>query len=231
MKSFWLIIAVLAAIILVFMGYNNSGNASIDTDKLAQASYYGIWGLVLASGLLGSGIKLTHMVRSTAIWLAAIFALMLVYNTRYEIQDFASNITAGLIPGSPVTRYTEDGTTVTLERAANGHFQSRAEVDGKSILFTIDTGASSVILSYEDAAAIGIDVNKLSFTLPVDTANGQTHTAVIMIDALKIGAIERHNIPAMVSKRGDLSGSLLGMSYLDRLSGYSVRGDRLILVD
>lgn len=96
---------------------------------------------------------------------------------------------------------------------------------------TVDTGASAVVLTYDDAAAADIDVNRLSYSLSVETANGSTNVAPVVIDHLQIGNIERDNVRALVSRPGDLSGSLLGMSFLDRLSGYSVRGDTLILVD
>ena len=168
MKYFWLIVTIVALIILLVTGYNKTTTFNVDSDKLARVSYYGIFGLVAASALLGSGIKLSQVMRNTAIWLAIIFALMCGYSIRYDIQDFASRVTAGIIPGSPVTRYSE---------------------------------------------------------------NGSTQAAFIMLNSIKIGDIERQNVRAMVSKPGDLTGSLLGMTFLDRLSGYSVRGDRLILVD
>lgn len=231
MKYFWLIITVIALIILLVAGYQKTSPFNVDTDKLAQFGYYGVIGLAAASALLGSGIKLSQAMRNTAIWLAIVFALMCGYTIRYEIQDLASRVTAGLIPGSPITRYNENGRTVNLERSTNGHFQTRATVNDATILLTVDTGASSVVLSYDDAKLANIDVDKLSFTLPVDTANGSTRAASIMINSLKIGDIERQNVRAMVSRPGDLNGSLLGMTFLDRLSGYSVRGDRLILAD
>lgn len=229
MKPFWIIISCVALIVIVFLAYNNA--QTINTDKLAQLSYYGIWGLAASSALLGSGIKLGDALRNIAIWLVIIFALMAAYSLRYELQDFASRVSAGIIPGSPVTRYSENGKAVSLERSANGHFQSRAFVNDTPVTMTVDTGASTVVLSYDDAIAAKINVGNLSFTFRVSTANGDTYAAPIMIDSLKIGDIERDNVHALVSRAGDLSGSLLGMSFLNRLSGYSVRGDRLILVD
>lgn len=229
MKPIWILIAIIALIVILILAFSDVH--TINADKLAQLSYYGIWGLAASAGLLGSGIKLTDALRNTAIWLVIIFALMSGYSLRYEIQDFASRVTAGIIPGSPVTRYSEEGKVVSLERSANGHFQSRAYVNGRAVTLTIDTGASSVVLSYNDARAANIDVDDLSFTFPVNTANGSTYAAAIMIDSLQIGDIKRDNVHALVSQPGDLFGSLLGMSFLDRLSGYSVRGDRLLLVD
>ncbi|MBI0168991.1 MULTISPECIES: TIGR02281 family clan AA aspartic protease [Bartonella] len=230
MKPFWLIISAAALIIILLLAFSDSApNAT--TDKIANLGYYGIWGLAATSALLGSKIKLADAARNIAIWCVIIFALMCGYSLRYEIQDLAYRVTGGIIPGSPVTRYSENGKTVSLERSANGHFLTNAAVNGKTLSLTIDTGASAVVLTYDDAIAANIDVGRLGFNIPVETANGSTNAAPIIIDNLKIGDIERSNVRALVSRPGDLSGSLLGMSFLDRLTGYSVRGDRLILVD
>lgn len=229
MKPFWIIISFVALIVIIALAFSNAD--TVTTDKMARLSYYGIWGLVATSALLASPIKLTDALRNIAIWLVVIFALVGGYSLRYEIQDFASRVTAGVVPGSPVSRYSENGKTVSLERAANGHFQTRALINGKTMTLTVDTGASVVVLSYDDAAAANIDVGRLSYSVSVNTANGSTNAAPVIIDHLQIGNIERDNVRALVSRPGDLSESLLGMSFLDRLSGYSVRGDRIILVD
>ena len=63
------------------------------------------------------------------------------------------------------------------------------------------------------------------------TANGMATAANVTLDSIKIGAIERRNIRAMVAKDGRMAGSLLGMNFLNTLSGFSVRGDRLVLSD
>lgn len=229
MKPFWIIISSIALIVIIALAFSNAD--TVTTDKIAQLSYYGIWGLAAASALLASPIKLTDALRNIAIWLVVIFALMSGYSLRYEIQDFASRVTAGIIPGSPVSSYSENGKTVSVERAANGHFQTRASINGIPITLTVDTGASAVVLTYDDAAAANIDVGRLSYNVSVKTANGSTNAAPVIVDHLQIGNIERDNVRALVSRPGDLSESLLGMSFLDRLSGYSVRGDRIILVD
>lgn len=229
MKPFWFIISAAALIVILILAFADFQTAA--SDKIAYLSYYGIWGLAATSALLGSKIKLTDALRNIAIWCVIIFALMSVYSVRYELQDIAHRLTAGIIPGSPLTRYNENGKTVTLERSANGHFRTRASINGTNLYFTIDTGASAVVLTYDDALAANIDVNKLGFNYSVETANGSTNAAAVIIDHMKIGDIERDNVRALVSQPGALSESLLGMSFLNRLSGYSVRGDRLILAD
>lgn len=231
MKYFWIIVAIIVAVILLLTINNNNSWSSQQSDNIAYFTYYSLWALLLCSSLLGMHIPLRHVLRSVIVWIAIFFILALGYANRYELQDLASQLTAGIIPANPVTRKTEDGLTVTLQRMQNGHFETRALVDGKQIQLMIDTGASSIVLSYDDAKRVGIDTSNLNFIVPVSTANGQTLAAVTMIDELKVGGIIRRNLSALIAQRDALDGSLLGMSFLDRLSAYSVRGDRMVLVD
>lgn len=168
--------------------------------------------------------------RNIFIWLAIIFALMIGYNNRYELQDMIHRLTAGIIPASPVSSYKNGRLTVMLSRATSGHFEARAFSDGSPVHFMVDTGASSVVLTFSDARRIGIDTGKLRYTIPVSTANGTTSTAPVVLASLKIGDIIRTNVHALVARLDVTNISLLGMDFLNRLSGYTVREDRLILV-
>ncbi|EEY04448.1 TIGR02281 family clan AA aspartic protease [Brucella neotomae] len=192
----------------------------------------GIRGIVLAAGLLGSGIRLGDFARNIAIWSVIILGLVAGYQYRYDLQDAASRITAGLIPGNPISGMNADGTlTVTLAKSANGHFEVNGRVNGARVHFLVDTGASSVVLSQEDAERAGIDTASLNYSVPIMTANGQARAASITIATLQIGDIERHDVRAMVTKEGLLTGSLLGMNFLQTLGGFTVRGDQLILIN
>lgn len=232
MRGFWIIVSIIAIILLFFIFRGESASTrELNNDQIAQITYIGILGVLVASSILASGIKLTHVIRNVFIWIVIGFALMVGYNNRYELQDIAHNLTAGIIPNSPISRYDENGLTVLLKRAPSGHFETRANVNGKKLNFMVDTGASTVVLSSEDAYDLGIDTRALNYTITVNTANGTAPAAPVILDSIKIGDIERKNIRAMVTQPDAMDGSLLGMSFLDRLSGYTVRGDQLILVD
>ncbi|EJF88739.1 TIGR02281 family clan AA aspartic protease [Bartonella tamiae Th307] len=231
MRLFWILLACVGVLTLISMGLKHFSDSNINSDQITSLSYYGIVGLIVASGLLGSGIKLSHMIRNLIIWCSIIFALMFFYNSRYEIQDIANQLTVGIIPGSPLTQYNESGIRVSLQRSLNGHFATQAILNGKNIRFTVDTGASTIVLRFEDAITAGINVKNLHFSVPIKTANGNTYAALTIIDSLNIGGIKRTNVSALISQKGRLSTNLLGMSFLNSLSGYSVRGDRLIMVD
>ncbi len=232
-RLLWIIIALIGATLLLLMANNDSGaTLGLQNDDFARFAYMGIWGIVLASALLGSGIPLGHFLRSIAIWVIIILALVAGYQYRYELQDVGHRITAGLIPGSPISNRDGDGVvTVTLAKAENGHFEVRGDVNGATVPFIVDTGASSIVLSADDARRAGLDPDKLSYGTPIITANGIAKAANVTLDSLKIGAIERRNIRAMVTQDGRMAGSLLGMNFLNTLSGFSVRGDRLMLSD
>ncbi|UXN64385.1 TIGR02281 family clan AA aspartic protease [Phyllobacterium sp. A18/5-2] len=232
-RLFWIIIALIGGTLLLLMANSDSGSTlGMANDDFARLAYMGIWGIVLASALLGSGIPLSHFLRSIAIWIIIILALVAGYQYRYELQDVGHRITAGLIPGSPISNSNGDGlVTVTLAKADNGHFEVRGEVNGATVPFMIDTGASSIVLSADEARRAGFNPDKLSYRTPIMTANGMTTAANVTLDSIKIGAIERRNIRAMVTEDGRMAGSLLGMNFLNTLSGFSVRGDRLVLSD
>jgi len=227
MRLFWIALAV-ASLVLFFILLH--GGAT--TYTLARFSYLGLLGLAVAFWLLGSGLRLGEVVRHSLTWLVLIFALLIGYNQRYQLQDLGHQLTMGLVPASPLTRTAENSASVTLRRAPNGHFETQVLVnDHASILFMLDTGATSIVLSYEDARRAGIEVEDLNFSITTYTANGTAQAARIRLQSLKIGEIERHNLRALVARPQALSDSLLGMNFLNSLSGYNVRADQLTLID
>jgi aspartyl protease family protein len=154
------------------------------------------------------------------------------YQYRYELQDVASRVTAGLVPGSPLSITDSEGrTTVTLDKLPSGHFGAHITVDGTQITAMVDTGASATVLTSADARLAGFDPDELNFSIPVSTANGVAQAARVTAREISVGAITRRNLPVLVAADGTLSESLLGMNFIGTLSGFDVRGDRMILRD
>ena len=114
-------------------------------------------------------------------------------------------------------------------RNPHGMFAMSVEVNGTTLPMVFDTGASLVVIRAEDAADAGIDVNSLVYSGRASTANGSTAVAPVTIRTLSVGGITRHDVPAIVSKPGQLAVNLLGQSFMSRLSGYKFQGDELIL--
>jgi len=121
------------------------------------------------------------------------------------------------------------GNTVRLSASSNGHFETTAHINGRPTKVLVDTGATYVGLTYEDAESAGIYVQDKDFKYRVQTANGSTHIALENIDRIRIGNIDVRNIKATVGKRGKQQVTLLGMSFLNKLRRTEMRSGQLLL--
>ena len=120
------------------------------------------------------------------------------------------------------------GRSVELAAGSFGHFFADAEVNGRSVHVVVDTGASMVALTYDDARRAGLSPRDADFTGRSTTANGIARFAPIMIDRLSIGDIEVRDVEAAVMEDGKLETTLLGMSFLRKLN-VNMRAGRLVL--
>jgi aspartyl protease family protein len=105
---------------------------------------------------------------------------------------------------------------------ASGHYFIDADVNGATIRFLLDTGASFVTLSQDDARAAGIADALLSFSETMNTANGPARAAAASLRSVRLEQLEVREVPAMVMQQA-MPVSLLGMSFLNRLNGYSIK--------
>ncbi len=117
---------------------------------------------------------------------------------------------------------------LTIRASAGGHFMIEADVDGADIRFMVDTGATEVVLTPEDAARIGFDLRARNFTRQFNTAGGVIRAAPVTLRRLRIGQLVLRDVEAWVNE-SPLFVSLLGMSFLKRLDGYEVQDNQLIL--
>jgi aspartyl protease family protein len=186
--------------------------------------------IVLAASLFArQRFKLSELVGNLAIW-AGIFALAVVgYTYRDDLGGVASRVFGELVPG--VATVESERGTVTFRAGRDGHFPVNATVNGAEIVTIFDTGASAVVLTNADAQKVGIDVENLRFDVAVSTANGTGRAAVVRLARLEVGSIVRTNVRAFIAERGALDTSLLGMSFLETLTRYSVSSNALELVD
>ena len=126
-------------------------------------------------------------------------------------------------------RATSPGRAVQIARGQTGEFTLKAKINGVKAPMVIDTGATSVVLTWETAKAIGLPLEMLEYNVDVETAGGHTKAARLTIDRLAVGQLVEKSIPALVVPRGQMKTNLLGMSFLDRLESWEVRADRLML--
>jgi aspartyl protease family protein len=118
---------------------------------------------------------------------------------------------------------------VQIARGQSGEFALQAKINGVNAPMVIDTGATSVVLSYETAKAAGLPLELLEYDVDVETAGGHTKAARLTLDRLAIGKLVERSVPALVVQRGLIKTNLLGMSFLDRLESWEVHADRLML--
>jgi aspartyl protease family protein len=119
---------------------------------------------------------------------------------------------------------------VRLTADARGHFVIDAAVNGRPASFLADTGATLVVITYEDAVRLGLYPDHLDFSGLVQTANGVAHIAPVVLDRLRVEDITVRDVPAAVAEKGALANNLLGMSFLSRLKSFQMQGSELILV-
>lgn len=160
--------------------------------------------------------QLGKMAQQAAIWgfifLGTIAAIGLWSDIRDDVAPRAAVI----------------GNRIEIPRGLDGHYHLTLGLNGTPVDFVIDTGASDMVLSMEDAARIGLDPGSLAFTGQATTANGTVRTARIRIATVEIGGTIETNVPASVTL-GEMQGSLLGMSYLQRFARIEIAGNRMIL--
>ena len=203
-------------------------------DDTAQFIYLGILAVLIGAGVMrmNRGKQQWKIaLRNALYWIGIIIFLIGIYVFRFDLMNIGSRIFAGLLPGIPISQQIDGQTVVTIVKSENNHFEVDADINGYNVRFIIDTGASSIVLSYNDARKVGVKVQELHFGIPTQTANGVSYAAIARVDNMRIGEIKRSNVPVLVTMQGALATSLLGQKFLESLSGYERLGDRLILRD
>lgn len=180
---------------------------------------------VIGAGIAASGPRFGQIGRAVLLWGGLAVILVGGYSYRHQIERIGRTTLSAVVPGMAVT--TDQGVTVT--RSADGHFRIQGSVNGAAVTFLLDTGASTVLLTSEDASRAGVAPAEGDFTLPVSTANGMTRVAPVSLDLVTVGSVEETHVDGAVAAPGSVPTSLLGMSFLSRLYRFEVSGDRLTM--
>lgn len=163
--------------------------------------------------------------QAVIFWVVVALVLALGYTYRFELRTVYDRVMAEMVPGYAATQ----GRVVEIARGRAGEFSIMTQVNGGRIPMVLDTGATAVVLTQDAAKAAGLPLEVLSYNVTVDTANGRTQAASVTLDRLAVGGLVERNIPALIARPGQLRTSLLGMSFLNRLESWEVRGDKLIM--
>jgi len=226
-RLLWILLAILTIVLLVLVLQQNEAaleelsrfdTSSLETKIMALA-------LVALIALTLFRQRFSHALESVLIWVMVAALLSLGYTYRFELREVSERVLAELIPGRAATR----GRTVEIARASGGGFSVPAQVNGAHIPMVLDTGASAVVLTHEAAKAAGLPLEVLNYSVNVETANGRARAAPVTLDRLSIGGISERSVPALIAQPGQLRTSLLGMTFLNRLESWEVRGDKLLM--
>jgi aspartyl protease family protein len=223
--KFFLLITGLIALIFI-LNKNFPQALESDQNKATLISTGLIFSLAL-SRIAVSNIRISELLNQIILWTVISLILITGYSYKLELKQVFNRVSANLIPGN--AQDNPDG-SITFYAGDNGHFTINALVNNTTnVNFMLDTGASVVSLSYQDAKNLGINLDNLVFNSPSTTANGVSWSARITIDSIQIGPIILYNVPANVSQKGALDSSLLGMSFLRQLKQFQIEENKLTL--
>jgi aspartyl protease family protein len=229
---FWIAIGILFAGLMLLIANHQTGQvAGFAADDFSRLVAGTALILVIGAGLLFSyrGRAATAL-RHAAIWLVVALIVVGAYTFRAEFGQIAQRMRAQLQPGFVLEQTTAEGRVeVVLFRRADGHFAADMTVNGVAVTMLVDTGASALTLSDEDARRVGLPVNRLAYSVRIQTANGISAAAPATLDRVALGPIALSRVRALVAQPGRLNESLLGIGFLSRLESYEVRGNRMIL--
>jgi aspartyl protease family protein len=206
--------------------------ASSDQDAITNLLRHDIGALLLKIALVvcAGGLvlvrfreKLSQALEAALFWAVVSLLLVVGYTYRFELREATDRVIAELMPGHVASH----GRNVEIVRGHGGDFALAAHINGARVPMVLDTGASSVVLTQEAARAAGLPIEVLDYSVNVDTANGRTRAAPVTLDRLAVGSLTERSVPALVVQRGQLKNNLLGMSFLNRLESWEVRGDKL----
>jgi aspartyl protease family protein len=228
----WLALFILALAAMLLVSNESGMIAGLDSNTFGYVALLIALAVFVGGGLLGTYRgRAGAMVRDAVTWLALGLGLVAIYAYREDLVPIAARAVGELMPGSAMTVEQSSGglTEVRIRRRLDGHFTAKVRVNGKPVSMIVDTGATSIVLTPEDAEKAGIDPKSLTYRVPVLTANGRAMAARIRLKKVAIGPLDRKDVEALIAQPGALTQSLLGMSFLSRLRSYEFSGDFLTL--
>ncbi|MEM1273632.1 MAG: TIGR02281 family clan AA aspartic protease [Pseudomonadota bacterium] len=173
---------------------------------------------IVGSFVLAQRTNVARLLRSAGTW-GLIFLGVLLAASMWDDLSIRSLGRATV---------SQDGAEIRVPQGFDGHYYLTLEINGAPVRFVVDTGATDIVLTQDDARKAGIDMTSLNFLGSARTANGVVQTAPIRIDSVAIGPIEDRGVRAVVNG-GELHESLLGMGYLSRFGTIIIEGGEMTL--
>jgi aspartyl protease family protein len=168
-------------------------------------------------------------VRTILLWGVICVAGVAAWNNRALLRPHEVPVAvAAPHPPAPASPKPVADNTLSFRADNRGHVMLEAAVNGSPVRFMVDTGASFVTLTPDDASAAGLGNADLRFTSTVSTANGQIRVAPVRLRELRLDQLVMEDVDAVVVD-SPMAVSLLGMSFLKRLDGYEMRDGAMIM--
>ncbi|MGR3322775.1 MAG: retropepsin-like aspartic protease family protein [Pseudooceanicola sp.] len=179
--------------------------------------------LVILAAAIGGYVVLAYrgrmgvMFRHAALWGLIFFGVVAAIGLWGDVRHTLM----------PVQRI-DAGGVIEVPRSPDGHYYLTTRVNGTPLRMIVDTGATDIVLSHEDAEAAGIDLDGLRYFGRAATANGAVRIAPVRLNSIELGPVSDRNFSAFVSE-GDMPASLLGMSYLQNFTRIEIENGALVL--
>ncbi len=190
----------------------------MNEDQIANIAYLGLLGAAVGgSYIMSHKNNLGKVAQQAVIW-GLIFVGVIAAIGLWG--DVSRDVTG---------RYEVVGeAAIEVPRSSDGHYYLTLDINGVPVDFFVDTGATDVVLTQEDARRVGIDIDKLSFLGTAYTANGPVATASVWLNEMRLGPLVDYEVRASVNG-GEMRSSLLGMAYLGRFTRIAIEDNRLVL--
>ncbi len=189
------------------------------TDATLRLVYLALLGLMVAGWFFAQNRQnLSKTLQQAILWFFLFAGGVILYGLKDELR----------FQTMPKSAIEIDAGRIAIARSTDRHFYATLKVNDVAISFVIDTGATDMVLSAEDARRIGVDPDALAYIGQAQTANGTVRTARIKLKTVRFAGFQDQNVTAWVND-GEMPGSLLGMSYLSLFSRLEIVGDTLIL--
>jgi aspartyl protease family protein len=200
---------------------------SLKTDQNRIALIFSIVLITsMSARLIQSDTKWNVLLKQIFGWIIISLLIIAGYSYQFELKQFGNRLSANIIPG--YGQGNGDG-SVTFYAVENGHFSITALINNQErINFLFDTGASTVALTAQDAEKLGFNLSTLKYNHPLNTTNGTSWAAAVILDSIQVGPITIRGVEATISQEG-LDKSLLGMSFLSQLKQFSIKQNTLTL--
>jgi aspartyl protease family protein len=226
-RLLWMLLAILATILLLLVAKSDgtimTTRRPADVASLVVKIALAVFVAALVLTLLRK--RFSRALETAMLWLAVALLLVVGYGFQSELRDMTDRFSAAYFPAHASAR----SRVVEITRGGQGNFAVAAHLNTARISMVLDTGASSVVLTQDAAKAAGLPVEVLTYTVAIDTANGRTRAAPVTLNSLAVGGIVERSVPALIAQPGQLRTNLLGMTFLNRLESWEVRGDKLVM--